>query len=174
MYKCQEGLVCICHDRRPLHRPTQWPHLLYKCQEGLFITDIDYLHSQTHTYTVSLYSLHAGIVQIDTGEIGSLQAQPLETPGGPRGEADKSLPNSVLTSFSPPPLPLCLCFHPQTHTHTCTHARTHTNTQTHAHAYTHAHTHTHTHKHKHTFTFRSHGSSSSTPGLSSVSLNKAR
>ena len=46
----------------------------YPCTnaEGLFITDADYLHSQTHAYTASLYSLHAGIVQIDTGETGSL------------------------------------------------------------------------------------------------------
>ena len=46
----------------------------YPCTntEGPFITDADYLHCQTHAYTASLYSLHAGIVQIDTGETGSL------------------------------------------------------------------------------------------------------
>ena len=46
----------------------------YPCTnaKGLFIIDADYLHCQTHAHSASLYNLHAGIVQIDTGETGSL------------------------------------------------------------------------------------------------------
>ena len=37
----------------------------------LFLPDADCLHCQTQAYTMTLYSLHAGMVQIDTGEVGA-------------------------------------------------------------------------------------------------------